>query len=84
MSEQRQNMGTANTSRGDASVGTEPPLYPVELAADSPAPIYPRHVQGAIMTGWNVTSPYFAGFVAIMATRDGVESYEHFMGISPP
>ena len=84
MREQRLDVGTANYSRGDASVGTEPSLYPVEQAADSPAPVSAPCAPGSIMTSQSATSPCFAGVIAIVAAGNGRESYKDFMGISPP
>jgi hypothetical protein len=77
-------VGLANYSPGDASVGTEPSLYPVEQAADSPAPVSVPCAQGSIMADGNATSHWVAGIIAIVAARDGGKSYKHFMGISPP
>src|SRR3954452_24099558 len=72
------------TIHGDASVGTEPSLYPVEQAADSPAPVSALRARGPMAADWNATSPYFAGVIGIVATANGPESYKDFMGISRP
>jgi hypothetical protein len=83
MREQRRELGSANYSRDDASVGTEPGLYPVEQQADSPAPVCTHRVEISIINRRNATSPCFAGSIAIVAASGGLQSYEHFMGISP-
>src|SRR5258708_3795757 len=73
-------MGTANYSRGDASVGTEPLLYPVGQAADSPAPVSAFRAQGSIMTCRNGTSPCPAGANAIEAAPGRRRILQRFHG----